>query len=149
MYGIPQDIINLTGVTPAALGLDHQANPEQALSDLLTTWLERISTQIDVRLIQGKVNSDFQYYNGIVDVAIRTVAKLVAVAQQQRLSPVVKIGEFATQILNTSQVIQDLSTELKPYQQRSVQMFSSIVPKTKAKPGEYPFINGYDTIRFD
>lgn len=129
MYGTPEDVINLTGVTPNDLGLDEKDSPDTALNELLETWLTRISSAIDVRLTQESIDEDSDYYAGIVDVSVRTVAKLVAVGRQQRLSPVVQIGEFAVNIINTTQVIRDLEIELKPYQKRSFTFYSSYKPQ--------------------
>ena len=125
MYGTPQDVINLTGVKPSDLGLDELENPEQALTELLGTWMNRITAAINVRLNSGQVTVKDPNYEGIVDVCVRTVAKLVAIAVQQRTSPVVQIGDFAVNILNTSQVTKDLEAELKPYQKKPVSFFSS------------------------
>lgn len=49
------------------------------------------------------------------DVLIRTVANLVAIAQQQRSSPVIQIDSFAVNILNTSEVTKNLDKELTPF----------------------------------
>ena len=125
MYGMPQDVKNLTGVNPSDLGLDELENPEQALDELLGTWLNRITAAINVRLNAGQVTIKDPNYEGIVDVCVRTVAKLVAIAIQQRTSPIVQIGEFAVNILDTSKVTRDLEIELKPYQKKPVSFFSS------------------------
>lgn len=125
MYGTPQDVINLTGVSPSDLGLDELENPAQALDELLGTWLNRITAAINVRLNAGQVTIKDPNYEGIVDVCVRTVAKLVAIAIQQRTSPIVQIGEFAVNILDTSKVTRDLEVELKPYQKKPITFFSS------------------------
>lgn len=124
MYGTPKDVIDLTGITPDSLGLDEQLNPQAALDSLLTVWIDRISIAINARLTQGRVLPSDPNYKGIIDVSVRTVAKLVAVAVQQRTSPIVQVNEFAVNVINTTQVIKDLDEELKPYQKQSKTRFS-------------------------
>lgn len=128
MYGTPQDVKYLTGITPEELGIDASVsiNPDQTLNDILTTWLTRISSAINTRLVQGEIDANDSKYDGVVDVCVRTVAKVVAVARQNKIAPIQQIGQFAIEIINTSDVIRNLSDELKPYQKRSVQFFTSI-----------------------
>lgn len=118
MYGTPQDVRLLTGIKPIDLGFENET-AEQDLDELITTWLTRITSAINARLIQGEIKTTHSNYAGIVDVSIRTVAKLIAIAQQTRINPIVQINNFAVDIINTSQVIKDLDMELKPYQESS------------------------------
>lgn len=123
MYGTAQDIIDLTGITPQALGFEE--NQTTQLNTLLNTWLTRISAHIDLRLGDGAILQTDSKYPALVDVCLRTTAKLVAIALQQRTSPIVQINDFAISVLNTSAVIQDLDNELKPFQRRRVNFFNS------------------------
>lgn len=108
------DIKLLTGIQSTDFNFVDEENPERALKELLETWIERIASHIYVR-IGRKVNEDDGDFLAIQDVLVRTVANLVAVAQQQRSSPVVQIDNFAVNILNTSEVTSKLEQELKPF----------------------------------
>lgn len=121
MYGTAEDVKRLTGITPERLGL----KDDEELDVLLDVWLRRITAAINARLTQGEIKKDDPDYEGVVDVCVRTVAKLVAVAYQQRQSPIVQIEDFAVDILNTSQVTENLYQELRPYQKRRVSVFLS------------------------
>jgi hypothetical protein len=128
MYGTPQDIRKFSGVTPQDLGLEDDV----ALDELLNEWLDRISTAIDVRLKEGtSVKSIDNRYKGLVDVCIRTVARMVVIAQQSRSNPIVQLNEFTISTIDTSEVIKNLDKELKPYVRQSarrsnIKIFSSI-----------------------
>lgn len=126
MYGTAEDVKRLTGITPERLGL----KDDEELDVLLDVWLRRITVAINARLTQGEIKKDDPDYEGVVDVCVRTVAKLVAVAYQQRQSPIVQIEDFAVDILNTSQVTENLYQELRPYQKRRVSVFLSSDDKT-------------------
>lgn len=136
MYGTPEDVIQFTGVRPDTLGIEGE-HAEQQLYNLLTEWLERISTAIDVRLAEGSpVRPTDKRHKGIVDIAVRTVAKMVTIAQQQRSNPVIQINEFSVTMINPSLVIKDLDEELRPYIHNSlrrskIQFFSSIPNTTR------------------
>lgn len=110
----PQDIKELTGIKPSDFHFVNVEDEEKALDDLLKKWIERIASHIYVR-IGRKVSEEDGDYLAIQDVLIRTVANLVAVAQQQRTSPVIQIDNFAINVLNTSEVTKDLDSELKPF----------------------------------
>jgi len=120
----PQDVRNLTGVSAEYFRFPNATDPEAALDDLLSTWIERIASHIHARLKRTVLETDDDYL-AIQDVLVRTVAKVVAVAQQQRSSPIIQIDDFAVSILNTSEVTKDLGTELRPFMRRSIDVFLS------------------------
>lgn len=109
-----KDIRNLTGVTAGHFTFQDAEDVEKALDELLETWIERIASHIYVRIERSVDVTDGEFL-AIQDVLIRTVANLVAVAQQQRASPVVQIDNFAINILNTSEVTKELDKELTPF----------------------------------
>lgn len=121
----PDDIQDLTGIRTEDFRFEQETDAEQALNDLLTTWIDRIASHIHTRLKKELIPTDDEY-EAIQDIVVRTVAKIVAVAQQQRTSPIVQINDFAVTILNTSEVIKDLDKELKPFKTRRVSFFSSL-----------------------
>lgn len=108
------DIKGLTGISSEDFDFQGEEDGEKALNKLLETWIERIASHIYVR-INRKVDVKDGEFLAIQDVLIRTVANLVAVAQQQRTSPVIQIDNFAINILNTSEVTKELHDELKPF----------------------------------
>jgi hypothetical protein len=133
MYGTPQDVIFLTGIKPDDLGFHDEAEPDKALYDLLTQWLDRIGVAIDIRLGEGTVRNTDSRYKGLIDVSVRTTAKMVTVAIQQRTNPIVQIGDFSVGAVDTTDVIRGLDTELKPYIRKArrsnrINFFSSITP---------------------
>lgn len=109
-----KDIKNLTGIKAEDFSFVDVDDPEKALDELLETWIERIASHIYVRL-NRKISIEDGEFLAIQDVLIRTVANLVSIAQQQRTSPVVQIGDFAINILNTSEVTKNLDAELEPF----------------------------------
>lgn len=109
-----EDIKRLTGISAEDFDFQGEEDGEKALKKLLETWIERIASHIYVR-INRKVDVQDGEFLAVQDVLIRTVANLVAVAQQQRTSPVIQIDNFAINILNTSEVTKDLDEELKPF----------------------------------
>src|SRR5690625_873204 len=109
-----EDIKGLTGVIAGDLNFNNVDDDEKALNELIENWIERIASHIYVRINRTVDVTDGEFL-AIQDVLIRTVANLVAVAQQQRTSPVVQIDSFAINILNTSEVTKDLDDELKPF----------------------------------
>lgn len=109
-----QDIKDLTGIQAADFNFVNEDSAEEALTTLLESWIERIASHIYVRL-DRQVDVEDGEFLAVQDVLVRTVANLVAVAQQQRTSPVVQIDNFAINILNTSEVTQELEKELKPF----------------------------------
>lgn len=109
-----QDIKNLTGIKTGDFEFANEDDQEQALNDLLENWIEKIASHIYVR-IERKVDVEDEEFLAIQDVLVRTVANLVALAQQQRTSPVVQIDSFAINILNTGEVTKELDKELEPF----------------------------------
>lgn len=109
-----QDIKDLTGITASDFDFVNEEDQEEALNKLLEKWIERIASHIYVR-IDRTVSVEDGEFLAIQDVLIRTVANLVAIAQQQRSSPVIQIDNFAVNILNTAEVVKDLDRELKPF----------------------------------
>ena len=112
MYGSESDVKNLTGVHYDELGMDDAA----ALDAVLGQWLEWITSRIDAMLAQAPVEAEDALRDAVDDVAVRTCAKMVAVARQNRTAPVVQINDFAVQIINTADVTADLQDELAPLQ---------------------------------
>ena len=108
------DIRNLTGIKTGDFEFANEEDQEQALNNLLEDWISKIVSHIYVR-IGRKVNVEDEEFLAVQDVLVRTVANLVAVAQQQRTSPVVQIDSFAINILNTSEVTKSLDAELEPF----------------------------------
>lgn len=109
-----EDIKSLTGISASDFNFTDVEDVEKALNKLLESWIDRIASHIYIR-IGRKVDVSDGEFLAIQDVLVRTVANLVAVAQQQRTSPVVQIDNFAINILNTSEVTKDLDEELKPF----------------------------------
>lgn len=109
-----QDIKDLTGITASDFNFVNEEDQEKALNKLLEKWIERIASHIYVR-IDRTVSVEDGEFLAVQDVLIRTVANLVAIAQQQRSSPVIQIDNFAVNILNTAEVVKDLDRELKPF----------------------------------
>lgn len=132
MYGTPQDVISLTGIKPEDLGLESNQDPDKALYDLLTQWMSRIATHINVRLGENQnVRQNDSRYNGLIDVNVRTTAKMVIHAQQMRTNQLVQVGDFNIQTIDSTDVVRGLDTELKPFIRKSsrrnrLQIFSSI-----------------------
>ena len=128
MYGTPQDVKLLTGITPRAFGFEDVEGGDTAaeqLDALLQVWLDRISSAIDARLASGQVSVDAPEYPALVDVAVRTVAKTVGIARQLRTAPIIQIEDFAIDILNTSQVTADLDRELRAFRTVRIDIFST------------------------
>lgn len=109
-----KEIRDLTGISANDFHFVNEDDPDKALDKILEDWIERIASHIYVR-IKRKVSVDDGEFLAIQDVLIRTVANLVAIAQQQRSSPVVQIDSFAVNILNTSEVTKNLEEELEPF----------------------------------
>ena len=120
----PKDVRDLTGVQATDFHFESD-DIQKELDNLLKEWITRIESHMETRLKRTFVKDDIEYH-AIRDILIRTVAKVVAVAQQQRATPIVQISDFAVSILNTSEVIKDLRTELKPFLKRRVSVFSSL-----------------------
>lgn len=120
----PNDIRDLTGIQSTDFQFKEGDKPDEALDAMLKTWIDRIASHIHSRL-NRRVSKDDDDYLAIQDILIRTVAKVVGVAQQQRTSPVIQINEFAVSILNTSEVTNDLKKELKPFRKVGFSFFSS------------------------
>lgn len=119
-----QDVIDLTGTSVDDYNFNSE-DTEKELKKLLEIWIERIASHIHTR-IGKEVAEDDSDFLAIQDIVIRTVAKLVAVAQQQRTSPIVQLNDFAISVLNTSDVTKDLAKELRPFQKGGISIFSSI-----------------------
>jgi len=109
-----QDIRNLTGIKTGDFEFANEDDQEAALNELLENWIEKIASHIYIR-IDRQVDTEDGEFLAIQDVLVRTVANLVAVAQQQRTSPVVQIDSFAINILNTGEVTKELDKELEPF----------------------------------
>lgn len=121
MYGTPEQVKGLTGVQPVSLA---KGMTEEELNVVLTTWLEQLSVEIDTRLGETVSTADARY-KGIEAVILRTIAKLVGYAVQNRTNKVVQVGEFAVRLLNASDVVRDLNQELKPYKKGKATLFLS------------------------
>lgn len=121
MYGTPQQVRDLTGVQPSSLS---KGMTEAELDVVLTIWLEQLSVEIDIRLKETIATTDARY-KGIEAVILRTIAKLVGYAVQNRTNKVIQIGEFAVRLLNASDVVRDLNQELKPYKKGEATLFLS------------------------
>lgn len=121
MYGTPKQIRELTGIQASSFS---KFMTEEELDAVLLQWINHISIEIDTRLKESVSNSDSRYV-GVEAVALRTLSKLVGYAVQNRINKVVQIGEFAIQVLNASDVIKDLSWELKPYAKKKIAVFLS------------------------
>ncbi|MGP4041900.1 hypothetical protein ACTWP4_18660 [Gracilibacillus sp. D59] len=128
------DIKKNTGIASGDLPLEIDAGStttqEELFNDLLKTWIKSVGSHVKTR-VKREFSSTDEEYEAIRDIVIRTVAKLVAVAVQQRSSPIVQINEFAVSVLNTSDVIKDLPKELKHFKQRRVSVFSSLEEYTE------------------
>lgn len=123
-----KDIKELTGIKPSDYHFENVEDEEQALNSMLETWIKRIASHVYARLERSLSEKDAEY-EAIQDIIVRTVAKLVAISLQQRTSPVVRINDFAINILNTSEVTKDLNDELEPFLRKNkgwVEIFSSL-----------------------
>ena len=109
-----RDIRNMTGIKTGDFEFSNATDQEVALNNLLENWVEKIASHIYIR-IGREVDIQDGEFLAIQDVLIRTVANLVAIAQQQRSSPVVQINSFAVNILNTGEVTKELDKELEPF----------------------------------
>lgn len=119
MYGTPKDVIDLTGVSPNHLGLENAANPDLELQALLTTWLKRVKVAIDARLNQGAVGMNEPNYEGIVDVSVRTVTRMVELSIYQRNNGIINVNDTYRNYQSISSIMDGLDDELKPYQDYS------------------------------
>ena len=121
-YGTAQRVRELTGVKPSDLGVADMA----ALDNLISAWLADISAEIDAR-INGPVDPEAEptRHAGVTAVAIRTTAKMVSYAIHSRSTPIVQVGDFAVQMLNSSEVSRELDRELQPYYRRKISLFHS------------------------
>lgn len=106
------DVIALTGTQPTDFGFD--ANEEQKLEQLIQTWVEETASNVRVRLGRS-VEADGIEAAGMKGVLVRTVANILAVAMQQRSSPIIQLGDFATRVLNTGDALDKLDDELAPF----------------------------------
>lgn len=100
------DIKRLTGITPDDFQFQ-DGDPSEKLDELLYEWIEGIASHVHVRLGRT-VKQDEEGYLAIKDIIVRTVAKVVAVAQQQRSSPIIQTGDFVVSVLNTAEVTNDI-----------------------------------------
>jgi hypothetical protein len=121
MYGTPKQIRELTGIQASHFS---KSMTEEELDAVLLQWINHIGTEIDVRLKETILNTDSRYI-GTEAVALRTLSKLVGYAIQNRTTKVVQIGDFAIQLLNSSDVMKDLDKELRPYLKRKITVFLS------------------------
>ncbi|MBD1373753.1 hypothetical protein IC620_15510 [Hazenella sp. IB182357] len=121
MYGSPEQIKQLTGLTTDRLS-DDMSDIE--LDAILNEWITHIGVEINTRL--GEVIPiDDSRYKGIEAVALRTIAKLVTYALQNRTSGIVQVNEFTIKMLDASEVVKSLDRELKPYVKRTINLFHS------------------------
>ena len=104
----------LTGTTAADFRLEDQENPEVVLDEMIEAWIEETASNIRVRLGR-QVDAEGIEGPGMRGVLIRTVANVIAVAMQQRSSPIIQLGDFATNVLNTSDALAKLDDELQPF----------------------------------
>lgn len=109
-----EDIRHVTGISTSDIDFSDDSDSEGSLDELLETWIERIASHILVRLGR-QVDPDGGEAPAIQDILTRTVANLVAVAQQQRSSPIVQVSDFATKVMNTREVTKELNDELEPF----------------------------------
>jgi len=109
-----QDIRDLTGIKTGDFEFAGTEDQADALDKLLENWIEKVASHIYIRISRTVDVTDGEFL-AIQDVLVRTVANLVAVAQQQRTSPVVQIDSFAVNILNTGEVTKELDNELEPF----------------------------------
>jgi len=116
-YGSAKGVKDLTNITADQF---RATETEEELDELLERWLKQITSAINTRLVQGEIEDDDDKYLGIVNLAERKCADLIAVAKQLHTGDIVNVDEFAVHILNTSQAFEDLTKELKPYQRRKV-----------------------------
>ncbi|MED4126313.1 hypothetical protein P4641_20415 [Halalkalibacterium halodurans] len=122
-----KDIKRLTGITPDDFQFQ-DGDPSEKLDELLHEWIEGIASHVHVRLGRT-VKQDEEGYLAIKDIIVRTVAKVVAVAQQQRSSPIIQTGDFVVSVLNTAEVTNDIKKELRPFLRKSrINVFSSAEP---------------------
>jgi hypothetical protein len=121
MYGTSEQVRELTGVTAKALG---QNITDDQLTAIIETWLGHVAAEINNRLRETVLPADSRY-KGIEAVALRTVAKLVGYAVQNRTTKVVQVGEFAIRVLDASDVTRELDRELRPYIKRRISIFHS------------------------
>ena len=131
-------VTDLTGINASDFNFVNEEDQQKALEKLLEKWIERIASHIYVR-IDRKVSVEDGEFLAIQDVLIRTVANLVAIAQQQRSSPVIQIDNFAVNILNTAEVTKDLDKELKPfirYKQGGTRGWVSVISSLDEYEGE-------------
>lgn len=121
----PKNIRDLTGISAEDFSFESY-DPEKELDELLSQWIEQIASHVHARVGKQFAKADIEYH-AIRDIIIRTVAKVVAIAQQQRTSPIVQMDDFAISILNTSDVTKNLDDELKPFKQSKtrIKIFSS------------------------
>ncbi|UOQ43356.1 hypothetical protein MUN89_15705 [Halobacillus salinarum] len=119
------DIKKLTGISTNDFRFPNEDDQEKALDDLLNRWIKQIASHIRTRLGHPVFPED-EEYEAMQDIVTRTVAKLVATAQQQRSSPIIQINDFAVSVINTAEVTKDINKELKPFQERRVSVFSSL-----------------------
>ena len=122
----PKNIKDLTGIKPSDYQFnDTEEDPNVLLDELLEEWITRIGSHVHSRLKRSITEEDDEY-DAIRDIIIRTVAKVVAVSQQQRTTPIVQTSDFAVNILDTSEVIKGLRQEIAPFKRRRISVFSSI-----------------------
>lgn len=100
----------LTGITSD----DFHLSESTSLDKLLREWIDETASNIHVRLGR-QVDPKGADGPGVRGVLVRTVANIVATAQQQRSSPVIQLGDFATNVLNTSDALDRLDDELVPF----------------------------------
>jgi len=132
MYGTAQRVRELTGVKPSDLGVADVAT----LDNLISTWLADISAEIDAR-INGPIDQQIEptRHAGVTAVAVRTAAKMISYAIHSRSTPIVQVGDFAVQMLNSSEIIRELDRELRPYYRRKISLFHSGDEWTKEGTG--------------
>ena len=104
----------LTGITSDDFRLHDHDDADKALDDMLQQWIDETASNIRVRLGR-QVDPQGPDGPGIRGVLVRTVANIVATAHQQRSSPVIQLGDFATRVLNTSEAFAKLDEELAPF----------------------------------
>lgn len=114
-YGTVDNVESISGVSPRDLGLEDEQDPDAALQDLITRWLKQISSQIDARLPQGHVDKQEDSREALNGLAERKATDLISFARHSRSSPIIQIDEFATKMINSSQVYEGLDEELEPF----------------------------------
>lgn len=123
MYGSAADIKILTGVTPEDLGLQNEVDPDAALDTALTHWINGVGSVIDSHLgALAPVDPADSKYAGVVGVAERTVANIIAYARGTRETVYAPVSEYAVEIFNASDATAKVEKELAAFLNKPVRV---------------------------